>query len=255
MVLLSFDIEEFDMPAEYGVDIPLEEQLDITTQGLQNLLPLLNNHGVKATFFTTGTYALHRGELIKLISDQGHEIASHGLYHSKFEPADLLHSKEILESVTGKRVVGYRSPRMFGMDDVLLKEAGFLYNSSLNPTYLPGRYNNLRKPRGLYNQGGIIQLPASVSPMRIPLFWLSLHNFPLKLYTHLSWRAIKKDGYLNTYFHPWEFNDNLSNPKYNMPYIARHNSGAKMVERFDKLLSFFDKRNSHYSTISSFLFK
>lgn len=42
MILLSFDIEEFDMPLEYEGTIPFEEQLQVSRNGLQNILAILN---------------------------------------------------------------------------------------------------------------------------------------------------------------------------------------------------------------------
>ncbi|NHW59477.1 polysaccharide deacetylase, partial [Escherichia coli] len=53
MVLLSFDIEEFDMPLEYQGDIPFEEQLKVSQEGLKNILKILKKHQIKATFFST----------------------------------------------------------------------------------------------------------------------------------------------------------------------------------------------------------
>ena len=38
MILLSFDIEEFDMPFEYGKDISLENQIDFGTLFVNCLL-------------------------------------------------------------------------------------------------------------------------------------------------------------------------------------------------------------------------
>lgn len=52
MILLSFDIEEFDMPLEYEGTIPFEEQLQVSRNGLQNILAILK-HNAKATFFST----------------------------------------------------------------------------------------------------------------------------------------------------------------------------------------------------------
>lgn len=43
MILLSFDIEEFDMPLEYEGTIPFEEQLQVSRNGLQNILAILKN--------------------------------------------------------------------------------------------------------------------------------------------------------------------------------------------------------------------
>ncbi|GAW88340.1 polysaccharide deacetylase [Flavobacterium psychrophilum] len=41
MVLLSFDIEEFDMPFEYGKSISFEEQIAISIEGTTAILNLL----------------------------------------------------------------------------------------------------------------------------------------------------------------------------------------------------------------------
>ena len=69
------------------------------------------------------------------------------------------------------------------------------------------------------------------------LFWISFHNLPLSIYTTLANRVLKKDGYLNVYFHPWEFMDIGPKKKYNFPFYVTKNTDRKMVERFDKLIS------------------
>jgi cobyrinic acid a,c-diamide synthase len=84
MILLGFDLEEFDLPAEYGINISFEEQLSVSTQGAVAVLDILRSAGVKATFYCTANYAIHRPEVISQIVNEGHEIASHGFYHSEF---------------------------------------------------------------------------------------------------------------------------------------------------------------------------
>ena len=46
MILLSFDIEEFDMPFEYGKDISFQDQMEISKKGtiiiLDQLKKILN---------------------------------------------------------------------------------------------------------------------------------------------------------------------------------------------------------------------
>ncbi|MFD2146790.1 hypothetical protein [Mucilaginibacter antarcticus] len=51
MILLGFDVEEFDMPLEYGKELAFEEQISISTSGTLKILDLLKEAGVKATFF------------------------------------------------------------------------------------------------------------------------------------------------------------------------------------------------------------
>ena len=52
MILLSFDIEEFDMPFEYNKSIDFKDQIAIPTEGLLIVLDLLAKHNIKATFFS-----------------------------------------------------------------------------------------------------------------------------------------------------------------------------------------------------------
>lgn len=50
MIALSFDIEEFDLPLEHGIDFPVERQMAVSRQGASYILDILARHGVKATF-------------------------------------------------------------------------------------------------------------------------------------------------------------------------------------------------------------
>src|SRR5260221_5340426 len=173
-VLVSFDIEEFDMPLEYGKQISLEEQIKVSAEGTKIILSILLENQIKATFFSTVVFASHANDLIHRITDEGHELASHGYYHSEFKDIHLKESRLELEKLSGRPVIGFRMPRMMAVDDQVIKKAGYTYNSSLNPVYLPGRYNNFFKPRTKFVSNGTIQLPASATPF-IPfsLSWLS----------------------------------------------------------------------------------
>lgn len=249
MILLSFDIEEFDTPTEYGATLSTEEQIRLSAGGVRNILNLLDKHPVKATFFCTANFALHRPELIEEMIRKGHEVASHGYYHSSFEVKDLTTSRNVLEELTGRQVYGFRMARMMPVDETEIAQAGYLYNSSLNPTFIPGRYFNLSQPRTSFYKEKVLQVPASVSPLfRIPLFWLSFHNFPSRIYRFLCNRTLKKDGYLNIYFHPWEFID-LTDKSLRLPFIIRNNSGAKMQERLGDFIAFYQKKGERFKTI------
>ena len=236
-VLLSYDVEEFDMPFEYEGNLPFDEQVRITTNGLEKLLMLLDKYNIKVTFYCTATYALAKKEIIQQLNAAGHEIASHAYYHSTFKVEDLQKSKDVLEEITGNTVSGFRMPRMMPVDIDALKQAGYFYNSSLNPTWLPGRYNHLTKPKLLFKEKEMWQLPGSVTPVfRIPLFWLSFHNFPFWLYWHFCKRALNNAGYVNLYFHPWEFYDyrNAGNAKF--PGYVTKNCGDTYLVRTEKLI-------------------
>ena len=51
------------------------------TDVVNGIIDVLNEHGVKATFFVGGCWADDNGETLKRIVDCGHEIANHGYFH------------------------------------------------------------------------------------------------------------------------------------------------------------------------------
>ena len=254
LILLSFDTEEFDVPREHGVDISLEEGMRVSVEGTTRILDCLKSNGVRATFFCTGNFAEQAPRLIRRIMDEGHEVACHGVDHWKPVPEDVWRSKNILERVAGVPMRGYRQPRMFPVSDDALAEAGYLYNSSLNPAFVPGRYMHLTTPRRWFMKGEVMQIPASVTPLlRFPLFWLSLHNLPQWLYNAMVRRVLRHDGYFVTYFHPWEYYDLKEHPEYKMPYIIRNHSGMDMVNRLDRLVKMMKRRDAEFITYTQFV--
>ncbi|MGV2450991.1 UNVERIFIED_CONTAM: polysaccharide deacetylase family protein [Ralstonia mannitolilytica] len=252
MVLLSFDIEEFDMPLEYKGEIPFEKQISISQTGLERILDILKKHNAKATFFSTVVFAENSKHLIERLLHEGHELASHTWFHSEFEDKHLKESRERLEELFSTKVTGLRMPRMMPVDEKAVEEAGYAYNSSINPTFLPGRYNNLKVSRTYFKEGNVTQIPASVSPnFRIPLFWLSFHNFPLFFYKKLASDTLKKDNYLNIYFHPWEFAE-IKDDTFKLPGFTVKNSGKEMVERFDSFVGWLKEKGHIFGTFQEF---
>jgi hypothetical protein len=238
-IFLSFDIEEFDVPLEYGRQIDQAEQFRVSAQGLDAILNLLDRLNLRATFFITAHYAEHHPDSIRRIA-QHHEVASHGFYHSTFSTEDLGRSRTVLQQLSGQSVTGFRMARLQPVDDGAIEAAGYRYNSSMNPTFLPGRYNHLTKPRRPTWSGRLLTIPVSVTPLiRFPLFWLSFKNLPLGLYKLLSAWTLYSDRELNLYFHPWEFSD-ISG--YGLPgYIQRH-GGEAMVSRLESYLLWLKKK-------------
>jgi peptidoglycan/xylan/chitin deacetylase (PgdA/CDA1 family) len=253
MILLGFDVEEFDMPLEYGRAVPFNEQLSISTTGTLLVLELLKLTCIKATFFCTANYAINRPEVILKIVNEGHEIASHGYYHSDFKPEHLTASKIKLEEISGTKVTGFRMARMMPVDEMEIQKAGYTYNSSLNPTLIPGRYNNLKKPRSWFFDHGVLQIPASVSPLiRFPLFWLSFHNLPLSILKWMSAAAHRKDGYLNLYFHPWEFTDLKQPEKFGFPGYVVKSSGDAFVNRIKNFIAWAQSKGYEFARTGDF---
>lgn len=254
MILLSFDIEEFDLPRENGVEYTLREGMEVSVEGTNLILDVLKDNDVRATFFCTGNFALNAPDVMRRIMDEGHEIACHGVDHFEPDETDFELSKQIVEGVCGVETVGYRQPRMFPVVESEIKKAGYWYNSSLNPAFIPGRYMNLSTPRTWFVKDGVMQIPSSVTPiLRFPLFWLSLHNLPEKLYHMLVRRVLKKDGYFVTYFHPWEFYELKEHPEFKASFVIKRNSGSAMVKRLDNLVKMLKKEGHEFMTYKEFV--
>lgn len=248
MIALSFDMEEFDLPLEHGLDIDFESQVKVSRAGAMNILEVLRQENVKATLFFTVRFAQAVPDIIQQAIADGHEIASHGVTHTGFEPSHPLQARIELEKITGKKVAGYRQPRMMKLDEKQIAEAGYLYDASLNPTFIPGRYCNLNAPRRPFMKDGVLQIPASVFPvLRFPIFWLSCHNFPGPTYRTMALAAARYDGLFNTYFHPWEFT-NLKELPYRLPGIITRNSGENMKKKLRQLIRMFKAKNEEFVT-------
>lgn len=248
-ILFTVDVEEFDTAVEFGHNIPLREQIDVSTRGLKAIADRFDTVGARTTLFTTANYALHEPELIRLLSRK-HEIASHGYYHTTFEPVDLLTSRLALEELITQPVTGFRRARMGFVDPNDVYQAGYQYNSSLHPTWLPGRYNHWGDPRHPFRESGVWQIPASVTPsLRLPLFWLSLKNFPFGFYKHLCRQTLQTDGFLNLYVHPWEFTDLSAYEK--IPVYVRRYSRDVLLDRVEALLLYL-KPMGEFTTMNEF---
>jgi hypothetical protein len=108
--------------------------------GVPRLLDLLDKHGIPSTFFVPG-YTAHRyPQTVRAIVAAGHEIAHHGYLHEQptavsaaEEAENLDRGLAALDEVAGVRPIGYRAPMwdLSWRTPVLLRERGFLYDSSL----------------------------------------------------------------------------------------------------------------------------
>ena len=122
-----------------------ETGIKVWKEGVPMLLDLYDRFGVKATFFYIAKFAKQHPEIVKIVQEQGHEIACHGLTHQHDKAFDLMPFKEqlehlktakcILEDITGEEVVSFRAPALRVNSDTpkALMEAGFKYDSSVAP--------------------------------------------------------------------------------------------------------------------------
>ena len=108
--------------------------------GVERIIGVLEEFGIKGTFFTPGHTALAYPESIKSLVADGHEIGHHGWVHEVLSPLSeedersvIERGLEALQSVAGARPSGFRGPG-FDLSNRtvdLLVEYGFSYDSSM----------------------------------------------------------------------------------------------------------------------------
>ncbi len=251
-ILLSFDVEEFDLPKEYNVEIGEREQFDFSFQGLKKIVSLVDKTEIKATFFVTASFALKYPSLIKKMSEK-QEIASHGLSHSSkiYSEEEVRKSKELIEKIINKKILGFRMSRLQKVDYSSLKRLGFTYDSSIAPSFIPGRYNYFFEKRKISANNGVYVVPISTLPLlRLPFSWIFFRNFGINYGKLITLLSIKTLGFVNLYLHPWEFN---SLSKFPIPNYLKTNSGRKLQKDLENYILWCKKKGFAFSTFSEYL--
>jgi hypothetical protein len=259
-ILLTFDLEEFDLPLEYDEQISKQKQIEISKKGFKKLLSLLAKHNVKATFFVTANFALANSKLIRHLSKK-YEIALHGLTHrDDYRHMDeetalerLREGKEIIEKIIGKKIYGFRAPRFHVKKIKLLPSIGLKYDSSLHPTYIPGRYNNFFTERKIHKHGKLIEIPLSVtSVLRLPLFWFAFRNLGLNYAKFCTMWCFLDSGYVMLLFHPWEFID-LNSLNFKLPAYIKRDTGKILFSKLDNYIQWAERKGYRFETVREFL--
>jgi peptidoglycan/xylan/chitin deacetylase (PgdA/CDA1 family) len=236
-------VEEFDWRLGGGRPLPSAEQIGITAKGLRTLLPIHDRHGVRATFFVTGVFAQAEPELLSDLAQSGHEVAVHGLAHrddyANLEPTvaieRLKRAKQLVEAASGQRAVGMRTPRLRSCLAFVVRDAGFSYDASPHPTWIPHRYFGLHFKRSPWQREGVTKVPISVLPgLRMPVSWMWFQVAGPRLGLLGARLALYGAPYLHLYFHPWEA---VSLRPFGAPPPFSLRTGPVFLDALDQLLT------------------
>ncbi|MBU1057113.1 MAG: DUF3473 domain-containing protein [Proteobacteria bacterium] len=228
-ILLTFDVEDWFQVENFKEHIPYSTWSDRELRVEKNTIELLNLLAeaptpVQATFFILGWVAERCPDLVREIHQRGHEVASHGFeHHLCYNQTpdelrrDLLKSKELLEGIIGQEVTGYRAPSFSITDEALtlVREAGYLYDSSYNSYGGHERYGSLTLPKTEKQDLPLYTLTPSF--YEIPVSNLRLGNkvipwggggyfrlLPALLHRIGVEYILKKNDCYTFYMHPWE---------------------------------------------------
>lgn len=222
---MSVDVEDYFQVSAFEELFPKDswERIECRVpRNIERTLQLFDDHNVRATFFTLGWIAKRYPDVVRAIFDAGHEIASHGMNHTRVTmqtpddfKRDVKETKAILEDLTGAPVTGYRAASYSIVTQTLwahdiLHEAGHVYSSSIYPVHHDS-YGIPGAPRApfLAKADGIMEIPIStVRLMGVNLPCGGGGYFRLLPYRWHHW-AIRRVNSLEGracvfYFHPWE---------------------------------------------------
>jgi polysaccharide deacetylase family protein (PEP-CTERM system associated) len=221
----SVDVEDWYQVSDFDAVVPRDawaRQESRVARDTDRILALLDEAGMRGTFFVLGWNAERHPEVVRRIAAAGHELASHGYGHQvvyELTPdafrADVTRAKTVVEDLIGVPVLGYRAPSLsitprsaWALD--VLAEAGFRYDSSIMPIgdVVAGA---ARFPYVIRDGAGhrLVEFPISTARVlgrNLPLGgggWLRV--FP---YAYFRWgmrRVNRRDRQpAVVYVHPWE---------------------------------------------------
>ena len=261
--IFTVDVEEyFQVHAFEGV-VRRSEWPTLPSRVVHNvevLLDLLAEHDVTATFFVLGWVADRHPQIVRLIAEAGHEIASHGWWHyrvTSLQPDefrdDIRSSKALLEDICGQSVTGYRAPSFSITPDSqfafeILVEEGYLYDSSIFPI----RRTNYGWPgappiphvKNCVN-GALLEFPLATSllgPFRVPAAGGGyLRQFPFAL-VQRAFREHSAEGVPAVfYIHPWELDPEQPRLRVGPLTRIRHYRGLRGIRGcIERLFSEFE---------------
>jgi polysaccharide deacetylase family protein (PEP-CTERM system associated) len=222
-LLLSVDFEDWHQLVRRRVGDPDWQRTGpALARQTEVLLALLDELGVRATFFVLGMAARSYPALVRAVAARGHEIACHGDQHrpvhsqtpSEFAQ-DLRAARATIEQLTGSAPVGYRAPA-FSITAAasdwayeVLADEGFAFDSSQHDSpRIRGRVVPARaQPHPLALAGGrtLWEFPLAVwrsGGARLPVGGASYWGV---MPTGLVLRGLARAGAMGgLYLHPHE---------------------------------------------------
>lgn len=154
---------------------------------LFEFLDMLDEEGVKATFFCVAEIAAENADILMEILRRGHALGCHGLDHVRLTDKSLdtfreetRQAKDILEEVTGREIRGYRASCFTLERDKLevLRELGFTWDSSKIRFAQHPLYRNLDLT-GFNQLEDLVYVEGDFSEYEIPTLDIGKYSLPI----------------------------------------------------------------------------
>lgn len=269
---LTVDLEEW-YHLDYLKDYPCRQTGVRVVPQIIDFLDLLDEEGVKVTFFCVGEIARENAGLLRELIRRGHAVGCHGLDHELLTGKDLetfvaetREAKRLIEQAAGAPVTGYRASCFTMERDKLdaIRALGFTYDSSKIRFAQHPLYRNLDLA-GFDNPEDLVYTDGDFCEYEIPtleLFGYSipisgggyLRLFPFWLLRLLLGLYARRHDNFTIYVHPFE----LTRAKLPLPeglgratrfrcLVGRRGNLAKLR----KVIRWLKKRGARFTTLEA----
>lgn len=267
---LTVDLEEW-YHLDYLKDYPCRETGVRVVPQIFDFLDMLDEEGVKVTFFCVAEIAAENAGILREILRRGHALGCHGLDHELLTEKDLAQfvaetreARAMIEAAAGAPVTGYRASCFTMERDKLdaIRELGFTYDSSKIRFAQHPLYRNLDLI-GYEKPDDLVYVLENFSEYEIPTLELFGYSIPisgggyLRLFPFWLLRILlalyaRKHENFTIYVHPFE----LTGMKLPLPEgLGRATRFRCLVGRrgnlkkLRKVIRWLKKRGARFTTL------
>lgn len=250
--LFSIDLEDVRFRMDDG-----RKYAERVPQMVEKYLDFLNRHNSKCTWFTCGDLAREYPSIIKMLVDEGHEIACHSDLHIPLTrmneesfASDLKRNIESLMNAGARNIVGYRAPIFSLIPETrwayeVMAQQGIAYSSSVLPAPSPfyGWPNFGEHPRMVDN---VLEIPMTLGQffhLQVPIgggVYFRLYN-PWALRKNFE-RHLAMGRAVVSYFHPYDIDtgqERFMHPDINnrkLYNFLMYYNRSSVIKRLDNLM-------------------
>lgn len=250
MILLTFNIVTIEAECKNGASVSDEERLKISIENTKAVIRILDIHDIKASFFVEISIAEKLRDLLKAISSKGHEIA---FYNQKSDPGEIEVVKKNIQDLLEKQIKGIRQKDL-KIAHESLKLMEFNYVSNIDNADILFPFKRLKRTTDIVEENGLSIVPESISPYsQLPYNDFIFQLLPMKYYKNMVFETLKNDDFVLIYLNSWQFTD-FGKYHFDVPVHRRFNSGKKMEDKLDVLLSWINEKEMATSRMKDYIF-
>ncbi len=269
---LTVDLEEW-YHLDYLKGYPCRESGVRVVPLIFDFLDMLDEEGVKVTFFCVAEIAAENAAILREILRRGHALGCHGLDHELLTEKSLeqfieetREAKTMIEAAAGAPVTGYRASCFTMERDKLdaIRQLGFTYDSSKIRFAQHPLYRNLDLI-GFEQPEDLVYVERDFSEYEIPTLELFGYSIPisgggyLRLFPFWLLRILlrlyaRKHENFTIYVHPFE----LTSAKLPLPEeLGRATRFRCLVGRrgnlkkLQKVIRWLKKRGARFTTLEA----